>query len=59
MSQAVVLPDLLQEHRKLIGGSPGLIVEGILQKRDGTLSVKGERFWSLKKLVEVPSHDSR
>jgi error-prone DNA polymerase len=59
MSQAVVSPDLLKDHRKLIVGSPGLVVEGILQKRDGTLSVKGERFWSLKKLVEVPSHDWR
>ncbi|HVG08713.1 MAG TPA: OB-fold nucleic acid binding domain-containing protein, partial [Thermoanaerobaculia bacterium] len=59
MSQAVVSPDLLQKHRKLIVGSPGLVVEGVLQKRDGTLSVKGERFWSLKKLVAVPSHDFR
>jgi error-prone DNA polymerase len=59
MSQAVVSPDLLQKHRKLIVGSPGLVVEGVLQKRDGTLSVKGERFWSLKKLVAVPSHDWR
>ena len=57
MSQAVVSPDLLQKHRKLIVGSPGLVVEGVLQKRDGTLSVKGERFWSLKRLVAVPSHD--
>ncbi|MFP5285661.1 MAG: error-prone DNA polymerase, partial [Thermoanaerobaculia bacterium] len=59
MSQAVVPPDLLQKHRKLIVGSPGLVVEGILQKRDGTISVKGERFWSLKELVAVPSHDFR
>ncbi|HWM91136.1 MAG TPA: error-prone DNA polymerase [Thermoanaerobaculia bacterium] len=59
MSQAVVSPDLLQKHRKLIVGSPGLVVEGVLQKRDGTLSVKGERFWSLKRLVAVPSHDFR
>ncbi|HEX3554479.1 MAG TPA: error-prone DNA polymerase [Thermoanaerobaculia bacterium] len=59
MSQAVVSPDLLQQHRKLIVGSPGLLVEGILQKRDGTISVKGERFWSLKDLVAVPSHDFR
>ncbi|HSF41529.1 MAG TPA: error-prone DNA polymerase, partial [Thermoanaerobaculia bacterium] len=59
MSQAVVPPDLLQKHRKLIVGSPGLIVEGVLQKRDGTISVKGERFWSLKELVAVPSHDFR
>jgi error-prone DNA polymerase len=59
MSQAVVPPDLLQQHRKLIVGSPGLVVEGVLQKRDGTISVKGEKFWSLKELVEVPSHDFR
>jgi error-prone DNA polymerase len=59
MSQAVVDPDLLQQHRKLIVGSPGLVVEGVLQKRDGTISVKGEKFWSIKKLVEVPSHDWR
>jgi error-prone DNA polymerase len=57
MSQAVVSPDLLKEHRKLIVGSPGLIVEGVLQKRDGTLSVKGEKFWSLRKIAAVPSHD--
>jgi error-prone DNA polymerase len=59
MSQAVVSPDLLQQHRKLIVGSPGLVVEGVLQKRDGTISVKGEKFWSLKQLVAVPSHDWR
>jgi error-prone DNA polymerase len=59
MSQAVVPSDLLQQHRKLIVGSPGLVVEGVLQKRDGTVSVKGERFWSLKELVAVPSHDFR
>jgi len=59
MSQAVVSPDLLKEHRRLIVGSPGLLVEGILQKRDGTISVKGEKFWSLKELVAVPSHDFR
>jgi error-prone DNA polymerase len=59
MSQAVVSPDLLQKHRKLIVGSPGLVVEGVLQKRDGTISVKGEKFWSLKRLVAVPSHDWR
>jgi error-prone DNA polymerase len=59
MSQAVVAPDLLQQHRKLIVGSPGLVVEGVLQKRDGTVSIKGERFWSLKEIVKVPSHDFR
>lgn len=59
MSQAIVPPDLLQKHRKLIVGSPGLVVEGVLQKRDGTISVKGEKFWSLSEVVAVPSHDFR
>ncbi|MEA2693438.1 MAG: error-prone polymerase [Acidobacteriota bacterium] len=59
MSQAIVSPDLLKEHRKLIVGSPGLAVEGVLQKRDGTISVKAEKFWSLQDLARVPSHDFR
>jgi error-prone DNA polymerase len=59
MSQAIVMPDLLQEHRQLIVRSPGLIVEGVLQKRDGTLSVKADRLWRLQDLAEAPSHDFR
>ncbi len=59
MCQAVVAPDLLQQHRKLIVGSPGLVVEGVLQKRDRTVSIKGERFWSLREVAAVPSHDFR
>jgi len=59
MSQAIVMPALLQEHRQLIVRSPGLVVEGVLQKRDGTLSVKADRLWRLPDLAEAPSHDFR
>jgi error-prone DNA polymerase len=62
MSQAIVTADLLRAHRTLLVSRPGLIVEGILQKRDGALSVKAERFWplaGLEALAEVPSHDFR
>ncbi|MEE8137689.1 MAG: OB-fold nucleic acid binding domain-containing protein [Thermoanaerobaculia bacterium] len=59
MSQAMVTPDLLQENRQTIVGSAGLVVEGILQKRDGTLSVKAERFWRLSDVAAGPSHDFR
>jgi error-prone DNA polymerase len=59
MSQTIVSPDLLKQHRKLIVGAPGLVVEGILQKRDGSLSVKGEKFWSIQELVAAPSYDFR
>ena len=59
MSQAIVMPDLLQEHRQLIVGSHGLVVEGELQKRDGTLSIKAEKLWPLPDVAEAPSHDFR
>ncbi len=59
MSQAIVRPDLFRENRSLIVGSPGLIVEGRLQKKDGTLSVRAEKFWRLPDLPSIPSHDFR
>jgi len=59
MSQAIISPDLLQQHRQLIVGSPGLVVEGVLQKRDGSISVRGERFWAIEEMLAVPSHDFR
>jgi error-prone DNA polymerase len=59
MSQALVTPDLLQANRQLIVGSPGLVVEGVLQKKDGTLSLKAERFWRLSEIAAAPSHDFR
>jgi hypothetical protein len=57
MCQAIVRPDLFREYRTVIVESGTLVVEGRLQKQDGTLSVKGERFWGLSELEEVPSHD--
>jgi error-prone DNA polymerase len=60
MCQAIVRPDLFASYRSVIVGSGTLIVEGKLQKQDGTLSVKGEKFWSLGSLAEgLPSHDFR
>ncbi len=59
MCQAIVAPDLFQENRKMIVGNPGLAVEGKLQKRDGTLSVRAEKFWPLRDLAATPSHDFR
>ncbi len=42
MSQAVVMPDQLKKHHRTIVSSSALIVEGVLQKKDGSLSVKAE-----------------
>jgi error-prone DNA polymerase len=57
MSQAIVTPDLLKEHRQIILGNPNLVIEGRLQKKDGTVSLKAERFWPLLDLTAAPSHD--
>ena len=55
--QAIVRPDLFKEHRALIVGSGGLVVEGKLQKEGGNVSVRAERFWPLPALPDLPSHD--
>jgi len=59
MSQAMVTPQLLHENRETILGSSGLIVEGILQERDGSVSVRAQKLWPLDDLSRVPSHDFR
>lgn len=57
IAQAIIRPDLFREHRALIVGSSGLVVEGILQNTDGQCSVRAERFWPLEGVGEVASHD--
>jgi error-prone DNA polymerase len=57
ISQAIVKPDLFREHRALIVGSPGLIVEGILQNEDGQCSVRADKFWTLDGIDDIVSHD--
>ncbi len=59
MSQAIVSPELLQRERQILVGAAGLIVEGVLLQRDGSLSVRAERFWRLSDLAAAPSHDFR
>jgi hypothetical protein len=44
MCQAILRPDLFKENRSLVVGSPALVVEGRLQKKDGILSIRAQRF---------------
>ncbi|MEQ8762773.1 MAG: error-prone DNA polymerase [Planctomycetota bacterium] len=58
MAQAIVRPKLLEQYRGLINGSPGLVVEGLVQELDGSVSVKAERMWTLEDFsTRMPSHD--
>ena len=57
MVQAIVKRALLVAHRATIVGHPGLVIEGIVQQRDGSVSLQAEKFWPLTELAAIPSHD--
>jgi error-prone DNA polymerase len=58
ISNAIVMPDLFQKHRALLRGAAILQVEGIMQKRDGVMLIKAQKFAELKLIGALPpSHD--
>ncbi len=59
MLQAIVRPNLFREQRAVVVGSGALVVEGKLQRQDGALSVRAERFWTIPEFAKLPSHDFR
>ncbi len=59
MVQAIVKRALLLAHRTTIVGNPGLVIEGVVQQRDGSVSLQAEKFWPLAELAAIPSHDFR
>jgi error-prone DNA polymerase len=59
MAQAIVPPSLLHAQRATIVGHTGLVVEGVVASKDGSVSLQAERFWPLAELAGAPSHDFR
>jgi error-prone DNA polymerase len=59
MLQAIVRPDLFRDERAVVVGSGALVVQGRLQRQDGALSVRAERFWTIPEFERMPSHDFR
>jgi error-prone DNA polymerase len=57
MMQTIIRPDLFREHRAFIVSTPVLLVEGTLQKQDGTISVRARRFEAVQADTTVASHD--
>ena len=49
----------LIEFTAALFGHAGLVVEWIVESKDGSVSLRAERFWPLPDLVETPSHDFR
>jgi len=54
MVQAIVKRALLVAHRATIVGNPGLVIEGIVQQRDGSVSLQAEKFWPLRQNGDSP-----
>ena len=59
ISNIVIDPPTFEKNRRPILASSLLIVEGRLEKYDGVVSVKGDRFWGLHEAIEydIRSHD--
>ena len=58
IANAIVTPQVFAEHKRVIVDSPYLILEGVLQNQDGSVSVKVERADALTHAgPEVQSHD--
>ncbi|MBN2495000.1 MAG: error-prone DNA polymerase [Deltaproteobacteria bacterium] len=58
LANLVVAPDVFAAQRALLVGAPALLVEGRLEKRDGVVNLKAERFWPLEEEAPaVPSRD--
>ena len=57
MVQAIIRPDMYRKHRAFIVSTPVVLVEGPLQKQDGTISVKARRFEAVHADAAVTSHD--
>ncbi len=58
VSNIIVLPDLFHHNRALLHRAPILLVEGVVQKRDGTIGIRARRFAPIKLDSPLPSpHD--
>jgi error-prone DNA polymerase len=59
ISNVIIDPDTFEKNRRPILTSSLLVVEGRLEKYDGVVSVKGDRFWGLYETLadQVQSRD--
>jgi error-prone DNA polymerase len=43
----IIRPDIYERYRPIAREEPAVIVEGVLQKQDGTINVLARKFWKL------------
>jgi error-prone DNA polymerase len=56
-----VAPDVFRAVKRTLVDEPYLLVDGVLQRQQGAVSVKADRVFALRyeDLRAVPSHDFR
>jgi error-prone DNA polymerase len=47
MINVIIRPDIYERYRPIAREEPAVIVEGVLQKQEGTLNVLARKFWRL------------
>jgi error-prone DNA polymerase len=57
ISNIIVRPDLFDRERMTVIRQPFLLVEGVLQNLEGTLSIKAERVQGIEGGASVDAHD--
>jgi len=58
IANVIVTPQHFERHRLVLVSEPFLLVDGVLQKQDGVISIKAGRVRTLPPLTNnVPSHD--
>jgi error-prone DNA polymerase len=58
IANVIVTPQLFERRRLALVTAPILLVEGVLQRQDGVVSVKAGRLQGLHPLAHnVPAHD--
>ena len=58
IANVIVTPQHFERHRLVLVSEPFLLVDGVLQRQDGVVSVKAGRVQPLPPLTNnVPSHD--
>ena len=60
IANIIVTPDVFAAHKRTIVDAPYLLVDGVLQHLQGSISVKADRIESLQYAgPELESHDFR
>jgi error-prone DNA polymerase len=57
ISNIIVRPDVFDRERLVVVQQPFLLVDGVLQRQDGVMSIRAEHLQAIEGAAAVDSHD--